>query len=114
MPFFSLTGHRLTRTHWTVRGTTTPFSNEDQIFDQLKGCQNARCTRLVPLELSASGGVLSAQFRYAVALRESPRYIEYCCLNENGTPAFLLNAIIGFSLSPDTHKGCVLITHAAT
>ncbi len=108
MPLFVAPGQKLTRTNWTFRNVTVPLCDKNQVIDQLRKIQELLNTNMMPLCLSATGGVLKSRFRYALASFGRPEYIEYSCLNEDGTPALFLNGIVGFP-SQDISKGIVFM-----
>ena len=66
--------------------------------------------KLEQLQLSAEGGIVSAEFGYALAISGKPQYVEYNCLNKDGTSAFFLNGITGYRSTRDACKGIALIT----
>jgi hypothetical protein len=112
MPFLTATGHRLTPTHWKYRDQIVPLGDQSQVFHQLRKLQSNWTAALTELRFDPSGGIVNAQFRCALSVLGNPRYVEYCCFNQDNTPALILNAIIGFRVGGDGLKGTTLIRFA--
>lgn len=112
MPLHAMMGHRLTQKNWTYRGNTVALADENQVFARLRELQVARRARMATLRFCPSGGILKAELRYVFAVRESLRYVECCGINDDKTPAFFLNAVIGFSVAKTGRKGVALMSYA--